>query len=124
MVPRLRKFNNDLEVLNTVLTDLISRARSSAEKADLEDLQNRNYDKARDFCTVKKQIMRLLQNRAIFAKLRTQSTKLNACIQSILIFFLISVRYCLYCCTVLLCIPCLYALIFSFFVDDESKHVL
>lgn len=47
VVPRLRKFNDDLNVLNTVLTDLITRARISAEKADLEDLQNRNYDKAR-----------------------------------------------------------------------------
>lgn len=46
VVPRLRKFNDDLKVLNTVLTDLITRARLSAEKADLEDLQNRNYDKA------------------------------------------------------------------------------
>lgn len=47
LVPRLRKFNDDLKTLNEVLTDLIVRARSSAQKADLEDLQNRNYDKAR-----------------------------------------------------------------------------
>lgn len=45
VVPRLRKFKADLKLLNTVLTDLISRARLSAEKADLEDLQERNYDK-------------------------------------------------------------------------------
>ena len=44
-MPRLRKFNHDLDVLNTVLTDLISRAKISESKADLEDLQNRNYDK-------------------------------------------------------------------------------
>lgn len=47
LVPRLRKFNEDLNILNTVLTDLISRARNSADKTDLEELQNRNYDKAR-----------------------------------------------------------------------------
>eukprot|EP00904_Undaria_pinnatifida_P013190 jgi/Undpi1/9000/HiC_scaffold_26.g11461.m1 len=48
LVPRLRKFNHDLGVLNTVLTDLISRAKNSESKADLEDLQNRNYDKVED----------------------------------------------------------------------------
>lgn len=45
LVPRLRKFNKDLKILNTVLTDLIARAKSSENKADLEDLQARNYDK-------------------------------------------------------------------------------
>ncbi len=45
LVPRLRKFNRDLTILNTVLTDLIARAKSSESKADLEDLQARNYDK-------------------------------------------------------------------------------
>jgi len=45
LVPRLRKFNRDLNILNTVLTDLIARAKSSENKADLEDLQARNYDK-------------------------------------------------------------------------------
>ncbi|CAM9622696.1 unnamed protein product, partial [Laminaria digitata] len=48
LVPRLRKFNHDLKVLNTVLTDLIARAKNSESKADLEDLQNRNYDKVSD----------------------------------------------------------------------------
>eukprot|EP00752_Nemacystus_decipiens_P011021 g9793.t2 len=48
LVPRLRKFNRDLETLNTVLTDLITRAKSSENKADLEDLQARNYDKVSD----------------------------------------------------------------------------
>lgn len=47
LVPRLRKFNRDLKILNTVLTDLIARAKSSEHKADLEDLQARNYDKVR-----------------------------------------------------------------------------
>lgn len=47
LVPRLRKFNRDLETLNTVLTDLIARAKASENKADLEDLQARNYDKVR-----------------------------------------------------------------------------
>lgn len=45
-MPRLRKFNKDLNVLNTVLTDLIARAKSSQNEADLEELQSRNYDKA------------------------------------------------------------------------------
>ncbi|CAM9820267.1 unnamed protein product [Ectocarpus sp. 6 AP-2014] len=48
LVPRLRKFNSDLKILNTVLTDLIARAKSSEDKADLEDLQARNYDKVSD----------------------------------------------------------------------------
>lgn len=48
LVPRLRKFNADLNTLNTVLTNIISEARNSANKADLEELQNRNYDKARE----------------------------------------------------------------------------
>lgn len=47
LVPRLRKFNKDLNILNTVLTDLIARAKSSENKADLEDLQARNYDKVK-----------------------------------------------------------------------------
>lgn len=47
LVPRLRKFNSDLKILNTVLTDLIARAKSSEDKADLEDLQARNYEKVR-----------------------------------------------------------------------------
>lgn len=47
-MPRLRKFNKDLKILNTVLTDLIARAKSSENKADLEDLQARNYDKVRE----------------------------------------------------------------------------
>lgn len=45
LVPRLRKFNRDLDILDTVLTDLISRAKASEDKTDLEDLQARNYDK-------------------------------------------------------------------------------
>lgn len=48
LVPRLRKFNHDLKVLNTVLTDLIARAKNSESKADLEELQNRNYDKVHE----------------------------------------------------------------------------
>lgn len=47
LVPRLRKFNNDLRILNDVLTELIARAKRSQNKTDLEDLQERNYDKAR-----------------------------------------------------------------------------
>lgn len=51
LVPRLRRFNRDLKVLNTVLTDLIARAKASENKADLEDLQDRNYDKVRERST-------------------------------------------------------------------------
>lgn len=47
-MPRLRRFNADLNVINTVLTDLIARAKSSENKADLEDLVNRNYEKVKE----------------------------------------------------------------------------
>lgn len=44
LVPRLRRFNSDLEVLDGVLNDLISEAVSSQSQADVEDLENRDYD--------------------------------------------------------------------------------
>lgn len=44
LVPRLRKFNKDLEVLNNVLNELIEKALATQDKADIEDLENRNYD--------------------------------------------------------------------------------
>ena len=45
LVPRLRKFNKDLMLLDTVLDELIEKALSTQEKADLEDLENRDYMK-------------------------------------------------------------------------------
>ena len=44
VVPRLRKFNKDLDLLDSVLEDLISEAARSQEQADVEDLENRDYD--------------------------------------------------------------------------------
>lgn len=35
----------DLKLINNVLDELISKAQSSQIETDLEDLQNRNYDK-------------------------------------------------------------------------------
>ncbi|KAG5183231.1 cytochrome P450 [Tribonema minus] len=48
LVPRLRKFNGDMRLLNDVLDDLINRAKDSRQELDLEDLQARNYDKVTD----------------------------------------------------------------------------
>lgn len=48
LVPRLRKFNGDMGMLNDVLNDLINRAKESKQELDLEDLQARNYDKVTD----------------------------------------------------------------------------
>ena len=45
LVPRLRKFNKDLKLLDTVLDELIEKALSTQEKADLQDLENRDYTK-------------------------------------------------------------------------------
>jgi cytochrome P450 len=43
LVPRLRKFNSDLKLLNEVLDDLITRAKDSRQVTDLEKLEKRNY---------------------------------------------------------------------------------
>ena len=43
LVPRLRKFNSDLKILNDVLDDLINRAKSTRSVADIEELEKRNY---------------------------------------------------------------------------------
>merc|ERR1711957_889115 len=48
LVPRLRKFNSDLDILNNVLNDLIDRAKSSREVEDIEDLEKRNYAAVKD----------------------------------------------------------------------------
>lgn len=48
LVPRLRKFNSDLKLLNEVLDDLINRAKSNRQVCDIEDLEKRNYAKMSD----------------------------------------------------------------------------
>jgi len=48
LVPRLRKFNSDLKILNDVLDDLISRAKNTRTEADIEQLEKRNYAEAKD----------------------------------------------------------------------------
>lgn len=44
VVPRLRKFNNDLRLLNGVLDELIVKALSSKNEMEVEDLEKRDYD--------------------------------------------------------------------------------
>eukprot|EP01039_Chlorochromonas_danica_P009029 gene9029-9964_t len=44
LVPRLRKFNADLKILNDVLNKLIEEALLSANKGDAEELENRDYE--------------------------------------------------------------------------------
>lgn len=44
LVPRLRKFNADLQLLDGVLNDLIKEAVSSQSQADVEELETRDYD--------------------------------------------------------------------------------
>uniref|UniRef100_A0A7S1FP19 Cytochrome P450 n=1 Tax=Corethron hystrix TaxID=216773 RepID=A0A7S1FP19_9STRA len=48
LVPRLRKFNSDLDLLNDVLDDLIKRAKNSRIVEDIEDLEARDYSKVKD----------------------------------------------------------------------------
>ena len=48
VVPRLRKFNSDLKLLNDVLDDLINRAKSTRTVEDIEELENRNYAEVDD----------------------------------------------------------------------------
>lgn len=48
MVPRLRKFNGDLKILNDVLDDLISRAKQTRSVEDIEELEKRNYAEVDD----------------------------------------------------------------------------
>jgi cytochrome P450 len=44
VVPRLRKFNSDLRLLDNVLDELISEAVGSQEQADVDELENRDYE--------------------------------------------------------------------------------
>lgn len=48
LVPRLRKFNSDLGLLNDVLDDLITRAKNTRQVEDIEELENRNYAEVKD----------------------------------------------------------------------------
>jgi cytochrome P450 len=48
LVPRLRKFNSDLKLLNDVLDDLISRAKQTRTVEDIEELEKRNYNEVSD----------------------------------------------------------------------------
>jgi cytochrome P450 len=48
LVPRLRKFNSDLKLLNDVLDNLIDTAKSTRSVEDIEELEKRNYDEVQD----------------------------------------------------------------------------
>jgi cytochrome P450 len=48
LVPRLRKFNSDIALLNDVLDNLINRAKASRTVEDIEELEKRNYDQVQD----------------------------------------------------------------------------
>lgn len=48
IVPRLRKFNSDLKILNDVLDNLISRAKQTRSVEDVEELEKRNYAEVDD----------------------------------------------------------------------------
>lgn len=48
LVPRLRKFNTDLKLLNDVLDELIDKAKRTRTVGDIEQLESRNYAEAKD----------------------------------------------------------------------------
>jgi cytochrome P450 family 97 subfamily B polypeptide 3 len=48
LVPRLRKFNSDLKLLNNVLDQLIDRAKATRTVEDIEELEKRNYNEVKD----------------------------------------------------------------------------
>ena len=48
LVPRLRKFNSDLKLLNDVLDELIDQAKATRTVEDIEELEQRNYDQVKD----------------------------------------------------------------------------
>jgi len=48
VVPRLRKFNADIGLLNRVLDELITKAKDTRIVEDIEELENRNYDEVQD----------------------------------------------------------------------------
>jgi len=45
LVPRLRKFNSDLKLLDGILDELITNALATQNKADVEELETRDYSK-------------------------------------------------------------------------------
>ena len=47
IVPRQRKFNADLAVINACLDDLIAQAKQTRQADDVEALQARDYSKVR-----------------------------------------------------------------------------
>jgi cytochrome P450 len=48
VVPRLRKFNGDLKILNDVLDKLIDRAKNTRAVEDIAELEQRNYAEVKD----------------------------------------------------------------------------
>ena len=48
VVPRLRKFNSDLLLLNNVLNELIDLAKSTRQVEDIEELERRDYANVKD----------------------------------------------------------------------------
>mmetsp|Transcript_13496 Transcript_13496/g.29318 ORF Transcript_13496/g.29318 Transcript_13496/m.29318 type:complete len:647 (-) Transcript_13496:233-2173(-) len=48
VVPRLRKFNADLKILDDVLTELIDLAKNSRQVEDIEELEKRDYANVKD----------------------------------------------------------------------------
>lgn len=51
IVPRQRKFQDDLKVINTCLDGLIRNAKESREETDVEKLQQRDYSNLKEFDT-------------------------------------------------------------------------
>jgi len=48
VVPRLRKFNADLKLLNDVLDQLIVQAKNTRQVEDIAELEKRNYNEVKD----------------------------------------------------------------------------
>lgn len=48
LVPRLRAFNADLDLLNNVLNDLIDKAKNTRVVEDIEELEKRDYANVKD----------------------------------------------------------------------------
>lgn len=48
LVPRLRKFNSDLSILNNVLNELIDLAKATRQVEDIEELEKRDYANVKD----------------------------------------------------------------------------
>mmetsp|Transcript_12918 Transcript_12918/g.27429 ORF Transcript_12918/g.27429 Transcript_12918/m.27429 type:complete len:688 (+) Transcript_12918:153-2216(+) len=48
VVPRLRRFRRNLRIIHEVMDELISNAKQTRTVSDIEELQNKNYDKVQD----------------------------------------------------------------------------